>query len=238
MTKQLLLPFGLTQGYAKEDFCAAPSNAMAREWLARPEGWSNGRLILWGPPGCGKTHLLQIWAAARRAAIFDAGSLGGPLGRIDRPLALDDSDAVEDARILLHLLNMAAEAGQPVLLTARHPPARQAHKLADLASRLRASTAVEIRPPEEELLDRLLMRLAAERQLLLSPGVKNFILTHLPRTPAVLREAVARLDHAALDRRSRITRSLAADILADLAGFDTDAQVLSNRHSREDEGLL
>jgi chromosomal replication initiation ATPase DnaA len=238
MTKQLLLPFGLTQGYAKEDFCPAPSNAVAREWLARPERWSNNRLILWGDAGCGKTHLLRIWVAAQGAALFDGANLGEPPGRVDRPVAVDDSDIVEESRALLHLLNSAAEAGQPVLLTARHPPARQAQKLADLASRLRASTAVEIRPPEDELLDRLLMRLAAERQLLLSPGVKNFILTRLARTPAVLREAVARLDRAALDRHSRITRTLAADILADLAGFDTDAQVLSNRHSRDDEGLL
>jgi chromosomal replication initiation ATPase DnaA len=238
MTKQLLLPFGLTQGYAKEDFCPAPSNALAREWLGRPEGWSNNRLILWGDAGCGKTHLLRIWAAEQRAALFEGSGLDALPGRVEHPVAIDDADIVEDPRALLHLLNSAAEAGQPVLLTARHPPARQAQKLADLASRLRASTAVEIRPPEAELLDRLLMRLAAERQLVLSPGVKNFMLTRLPRTPAVLREAVARLDRAALDRGVRITRALAADILAGLAGFDTEAQVLSNGHSPPGEGLL
>ncbi len=34
--KQLALPFAQAETFAPEDFCAAPSNAMAREFLARP----------------------------------------------------------------------------------------------------------------------------------------------------------------------------------------------------------
>ena len=45
---------------------------------------------------------------------------------------MDDADIAEP-RPLLHLLNAAAEAGLPVLMTARLPPARQPIKLADLA---------------------------------------------------------------------------------------------------------
>jgi chromosomal replication initiation ATPase DnaA len=210
--KQLALPFALTQAYAAEDFCAAPSNAMAREWLARPEAWSNGRLVLWGEAGSGKTHLLHIWAAAHGAVLLDGARLHETL-RPQTPVAIDDADIVPEPRALLHLLN---EATQPVLMTARLPPARQPIKLADLASRLRASEAVEIRGPEDELLAMLLTRLAAERQLSLTIPVRNFLLTRLPRTAAMLREAVARIDHATLARGVKISRQIVADVLADL----------------------
>ncbi len=239
MSRQLALPFAPAAGYAEADFCPAPSNALAREWLARPEGWTNGRLILWGAPGCGKTHLLRIWAASRGAPVYDGGGLRGLVPAPPGPVAVDDADIVEDPRALLHLINRIAEAGAQMLLTARHPPARQSHRLADLASRLRASTAVEIRPAEDELLDRLLSRLAAERQLALSLRVRNFLLTRLARTPAMLREAVARLDRASLDRGVKITTVLAADILRDL--FDSDdaeGEVLPNRHATADDGLI
>jgi chromosomal replication initiation ATPase DnaA len=113
------------------------------------------------------------------------------------------------------LINGAAEAGQPVLLTAQTPPARTAIALPDLASRLRASLAVQILPPDDELLATLLARLAADRQLALDLPVRNFLLTRLPRTPGALREAVARLDKGSLGRR-KITRALAADLLSDL----------------------
>jgi chromosomal replication initiation ATPase DnaA len=213
--KQLTLPFADEQSYAAEDFCPAPSNAAAREWLAHPDRWSNGRLVLWGEAGCGKTHLLHIWAQAQNAEIINSASLHA-LHRVTRPVAVDDADLAPEPQALLHLLNNAAEAGVPVLLAARLPPARMAYKLADLTSRLRAASAVEIRPPEDELLEQLLTRLAAARQLSLSIAVCNTLLLHLPRAPAFYREAVARLDRAALDRSTRITRALALEIVTGL----------------------
>ncbi len=210
--KQLTLPFADEPNYAAEDFCPAPSNAAAREWLRRPDQWSNRRLILWGEAGCGKTHLLHIWAREQKAEIVDAVQLQG-LRRVETPIALDDADLAPAPQGLLHLLNIAAEAGQPVLLAARLPPARMAYKLADLTSRLRAAQAVEIRTPEDELLEQLLTKLAAQHQLALSIPVRNTLLLHLPRAPAFYREAVARLDRAGLARGVRITRGLALDIV-------------------------
>jgi chromosomal replication initiation ATPase DnaA len=215
--RQLTLPFAeLAQPYTEEDFCPAPSNAAAREWLARPEAWSNGRLVLWGEAGCGKTHLLHVWAQAHRARIFDGTSLRG-LIRASGPLAVDDADLAPEPAALLHLLNAAAEEGSPVLLASRQPPARMSYKLADLTSRLRASASIEIRAPEDALLEALLTRLAAARQLNLPIPVRNLLLLHLPRAPAFYREAVARLDRLAMDRGARITRAMAAEILAEMA---------------------
>jgi chromosomal replication initiation ATPase DnaA len=218
--RQLALPFAeLTQLYTEEDFCPAPSNAAAREWLARPEAWSNGRLVLWGEAGCGKTHLLHVWAQTRGARIIDGTSLRG-LIRPEGPVAVDDADLVPEPTALLHLLNAAAEIGAPVLLASRQPPIRMGYKLADLTSRLRASASIEIRAPEDELLEALLTRLAAARQLSLPIPVRNLLLLYLPRAPAFYREAVAKLDRLAMDRGARITRAMAAEILAEVVAED------------------
>jgi chromosomal replication initiation ATPase DnaA len=213
--KQLTLPFAAPAAFAAQDFCAAPSNAAARALLAAADSWSGGRLILWGPAGAGKTHLLHIWARDCGAALIPGPTLTG-IPPACGPVAIDDADITPDPRALLHLLNSTAEAGHPALLTARLAPARQPIKLADLASRLRAASAVEIRAPEDELLAQLLTRLSAERQLALSPAVQTYLLTHLPRTAGALREAVARLDRAVAERHLRLTRQAAAEILGDL----------------------
>jgi chromosomal replication initiation ATPase DnaA len=73
---------------------------------------------------------------------------------------------------------------------------------------------VEIRPPSEDLLAALLMRLLSDRQLSVSQSVQDWLLTRLPRSPSVLRQAVARLDRASLAFGRPITRSLAAGVLA------------------------
>lgn len=214
--RQLPLPFAETPSYAEADFCAAPCNALARSWLQKPQAWPNGRMVLWGEPGCGKSFLLHLWARSAGAEIYHGSGLRDLPTLPGTPLAIDDADTVPEETVLLHLLNAASEGGRPVLLTAQAPPARGAQKLPDLASRLRASLAVEILPPDDAMLTALLFHLASARQLILNPGLANFLLTRLPRTPAALREAVARLDHAALASGGKITRVLAGRILADL----------------------
>jgi len=213
---QLPLPFPYQPGYAPADFLRASSNESALSWLARPPDWPNGQLALWGTAGCGKTHLLRIWAARAGATLLTPAMLSDtPELPQSGGLALDDADQASEEP-LLHLLNAARESRLPMLLAARLPPARWAVRLPDLASRLRAITAVEIGPPEDSLLAALLLRLAADRQLELSPTLQEWLRRRLPRSPGALRDAVARLDHAALAAGGRINRSLAAEVLADL----------------------
>lgn len=142
--------------------------------------------------------------------------LAGPtLGLVppDSDLAVDDADAAPE-RPLLHLLNAAAEAGFFVLLAAGAPPARWGVELPDLASRLRATVAVEIGRAEDELLGALLRRLLAERQLVVAEPLLEWLLRRLPRSQAAMREAAARLDRAALAAGRAVGRAEAAEVVA------------------------
>ncbi len=213
--RQLPLPFPYRPGFAEADFLPAQSNEDARAWLQRPLDWPDRRLALWGQAGCGKTHLLTIWAARTGADLLSGAALRDFPARPDAPaLAVDDADMMSGEEPLLHLLNAAADARAPVLLTGRTPPARWPVRLPDLASRLRAVTAVEIHPPEDSLLRALLARLLLERQVAVTDAVQEWLLLRLPRTQAALREAVARLDRASLAAGGRISRPLAAEVLA------------------------
>jgi chromosomal replication initiation ATPase DnaA len=214
----LPLPFAHRPRFAAADFLAAPTNAEAMAWLARTPDWPHGRLALWGGEGSGKTHLLHVWAARADADLLDGSALTWPVA-VARPLAVDDADTCAE-RPLLHLLNAASEAGQPLLLAGRTPPARWPVALADLASRLRAVSAVEIHPPDDAMLRALLARLLAERQIAVPEAVQDWLFLRLPRTPAAMREAAARLDRAGLAAGQRIDRAVAAIAIAAMAGDD------------------
>lgn len=214
MIRQLPLPFDHRPRFAGVSFLQAESNAEAVAWLARTAPWPQGRLALWGEAGCGKTHLLHRWLSGQEHARLIDGvrlMLEPPHG----PSAIDDADTAPE-RELLHWLNASAEAGFPVLLAGRQAPSRWPVQLPDLASRLRAATAVEIGPAEDELLRPLLKHLLVERQLQVSEAVQEYLLLRLPRTPAALREAAARLDRLALATGRGVTRALAAVVVAQL----------------------
>jgi chromosomal replication initiation ATPase DnaA len=226
-TGQLPLPIFRGPCFAEVDFCEAPSNADACIWLRRTAHWPNHRLALWGEAGRGKTHLLHIWAARTGATLCTGPSLSGASELPHAGFALDDADAAPDETALFHLLNAAGEARLPILLAARFAPSRWPVRLPDLASRLRAIAAVEIGPPEETLLRALLVRQLAERQLRPPEAVQEWLVRRLPRSAAVLREAVARLDAASLERRRNITVPFATDVLADLLASDEISRTVS-----------
>ena len=72
--RQLALPFPHAPHFRVEEFLAAASNAEALEWLRHTASWPSLRLALWGPAGCGKTHLLHLWAERHGADL-----LSGPV---------------------------------------------------------------------------------------------------------------------------------------------------------------
>ena len=226
MTDQLPLPFIPRPDFSTLPFIRHPGAADAQAWLTRAD-WP--RLALWGDAGAGKSHLLHRWAAGRGAVVAGPGlswpdlSAPGGAGPIAPGLlAIDDADQAP-VLALLHTLNTAAEAGVPVLLAAREPPGRWPVTLPDLHSRLYATIAVRLHAPDDDARARLFCRLLDDRQLVVSPALQAWLLTRLPRDPAALRDAAARLDHAALAAQRAPTRATAASALAPLlAPLDDD----------------
>lgn len=206
--RQLPLPFEFIPHYTAADLFEAPCNEAALAWLGRMADWPQQRLALWGAAGCGKTHMLHVWAARHDALLLQGPELADQPAPPDRPLAIDEANAAAE-RPLLHLLNSAAEAGQPVLLAARAAPARWVVDLPDLSSRLRSIAAVEIGVPDDSLLRAILARLLAERQLVVPGPVQDWMLLQLPRTADALRAAASALQHEASVSGRRVTRATA-----------------------------
>lgn len=217
---QLALALKPPASVAAQHFIPASSNAQARHWLNQT-GWPDRRLLLCGADSCGKTHLLHIWAARRHTRVIDAAQLDEPdiaqlTDSLPAALALDHLDRVTSERALLHLLNLAREHRITLLMASRTAPSRMGIILPDLASRLRAVTVVPVLPPEDRLRFALLLRLIAERQMIVSKPILDWLLCHLPRTGDAIVAAVDRLDQAGLAQKKPLTRAMARAVLSGL----------------------
>ncbi|MBI0536615.1 chromosomal replication initiator DnaA [Roseomonas sp. KE2513] len=211
--RQLPLPL-IPRAEIEIDPVPDSSNAVARTWLGDPTSWPAGRLALHGPEGSGKSALLA--QASRRLGLR---RLSGPLLRgvpEGAPTALDDADCAAEEPALFHLINACAAGGHLLLMAGREPPSRWPVALPDLASRLRATASAALGQPTDALLRTLLARHFERRQLRVEPAVQDWLLARLPREAAVLAEAAARLDRAALAGGGGVTRALARSALAGL----------------------
>jgi DnaA family protein len=177
-------------------------------------------MFLWGPAGCGRTHLLQ--AACRAAQETGGRAFYLPLAAAAELtpqvledveyaalVCLDDIEAVsgQDAweRALFALFERLRAAGGALAVAGAAAPRHLGLRLPDLATRLGWGPVYQLEPLDDE--DKLAaVRLRAhQRGLDIAEEVARYILAHYPRDTESLFELLDRLDRKSLASQRRIT---------------------------------
>ena len=206
-------PVGVARG--PEDFFVATPNAEAFALVEAPQTWPDGKLMLTGPEGSGKSHLARIFQTQNAAVLLSADTLGSATQYDTPAVIVEDLHllSTKDEVTLFHLHNNLRAAGIPLLLTSSLPATALSIALPDLASRLQATTTVQIAAPDDALLSALLMKLFADRQIAPKPELIRYLLPRIERSFAAAAAIVAALDQTALQTQRKINRALAAELL-------------------------
>lgn len=215
---QLVLDLPTRTALGREDFFEAPSNGLA---VARIDGWRDwpqGRLLLLGPEGAGKSHLAAVWAEQAGGTILGARSLASlPEGG---PVAIEDIDRIAGDKaaetLLFHAFNQLTAEGRALLLTSGTEIARARFVLPDLVSRLQATDMAPLAAPDEALLSAILLKLFRDRQLNVTDDVISYITDRMERSFGAACALVADLDRRALAGRQAITKPLVRQALQDM----------------------
>jgi len=213
--RQLALALDHLESYGREDFLSGPCNEAPLQLIDSWPDWPANALALVGPEGSGKTHLAMIWAAAAGARVISARGIHEaevPAALATGTLVVEDASTGSNDRALFHLINLAREEKASLLFTARSAPASWPVTVPDLASRLRALPVITLQTPDDAMLRAVIVKLAADRQLMLGDSVVGYLSTHIERSFAAARAAVIALDNEALRRRRPPTLALAAEI--------------------------
>jgi chromosomal replication initiation ATPase DnaA len=216
---QLSFDLPVNAGQGRGDIFVSEANREAVEWIDRWPAWPTPLLVLHGPAGCGKSHLLQVWRDKAGALSLDASDLGEALERSHdiiadgRPIVLDDAEQVVDEAAFFHLINSVREAHSSLLLAAGKPPARWPFDLPDLRSRLNAAQIVAIDEPDDVLLLAVLRKLFRDRQVRVAENVYSYLSARMDRSFEAAVKIVARLDEFALAKGRPVSRELARQCL-------------------------
>ncbi|MEZ5771714.1 MAG: DnaA/Hda family protein [Defluviimonas denitrificans] len=223
MVAQLTFDLPVRPALGREDFFVSPANALAVATLDQPDLWPNGKLLLIGPEGAGKTHLAMVFAARTRAQVIEADDLAAADLPEAAALVIENADAAAgdpDAETaLFHLHNHMTGRGGLLLLTATRAPRDWGLTLPDLQSRMEATATATLLPPDDALLGAVLVKLFADRQLQVAPGFIRWLVRRIDRSFATASAVVAALDAEALATKRPINSTLAAGLL------DSDGKV-------------
>ena len=230
---QLTLELAPEPGFERENFVVSGSNEQAYAMIERWPDWPDPVLLILGPPGAGKSHLGAIWASIAKAGVQSAAALAA--ANIEAlaaagPLLLEDADAIGEAETqLFHLINLMRENSMALVITAKAPPDAWGLRTADLLSRLRLAPTVAIGPPDDALMRAVLVKLLIDRQLVIDTSVVGYIALRLERSLDAARTFIDALDREALARQCRISRAIAADVLATLEGCEEQASLCDEK---------
>ena len=206
-------PAGVALG--PEDFFVSQANAQAFAMVTAPDTWPDGKLVLTGLTGAGKSHLAGIHQSAQNAECLQAADIPPDFQSDTTAIVIEDMELLprKSEEAVFHLHNNLRARGGTLLMTAQVPPARWRIALPDLASRMQATAVVNIAGPDDALLGALIMKLFADRQISPAPALVKYLASRIERSYAAAAQIVDRLDAAALAQQRKINTSLARDIL-------------------------
>ena len=96
--RQLAFDLGHRSAFGRGDFLVSAANADAVAWIDRWPDWPGRALVIAGPAGCGKTHLVHAFQERSGARLVAHTEMARP-DRLagDGALAVDDAAAADEA---------------------------------------------------------------------------------------------------------------------------------------------
>jgi chromosomal replication initiation ATPase DnaA len=225
MAEQLVLDLPFRAAMGRADFFVSAANAAAVAGIDTWRDWPGAKMLLIGPAGAGKTHLAHVFTAQSDARIVDAAGLPDhdPATLAAAPaLVVEDADRIAgDAsaeEALFHLHNAAAGRGTALLITAASPPQHWGLCLPDLQSRMQQAGQLALTAPDDALIAAVLVKLAADRQMALTPALLAYILPRIDRSLGFVQGFVTALDAEALAAHQKPGLRHVKAVLDKLAG--------------------
>jgi DnaA-homolog protein len=201
---QLLLDLKPNQAPRLDNFVAGGNAELVAQLETMTDPHCFDATYLWGPQGCGKSHLLAataMHAAHRRPVSLMAGAetsaeiavTPGALIAIDNVQAL--SDAAQIA--LFKIFNAARLAGLALLLSGAEPPSRLALR-EDLRTRIGQTLVFEVKSLTDDEKAAALSRHALMRGMRVDEGLVRYLLSHGRRDLPSLMTVLDILDRVTL----------------------------------------
>ena len=226
--KQIPFDFVPRTYMGREDFMVAPCNREAFNLVDSWPKWLTQGMIIYGPKGCGKSHLANLFAdkvkifadKPIKVSLIDAGRINlrnvNKIASENQSIVIENLTPKANAEALFHLFNLYNTEGRYMLWTAETAPSRMSFALKDLQSRLNMLPSVEIKE-----LQTLIVKLFNDRQILISPEILNFIVTNAPRSFEYIGKLVEECDNISLAYQCAVNYNVVKKAMELLAQTDS-----------------
>ena len=218
------LNFGFEPSVEPVDYVVSKSNQEVWRTLFDKGDWPQNRLVLFGPKGAGKTHLINIWVKENEGIVYDSQSFPHELNADmegNKSIAVDNFELLignkSQERVLLQLCNSVAQSQSRLLLTTAQNPKTLSFAFPDFKSRIVSSLISFIPQPDTELLTKLYFKLFSDKRIQIDKTIVKFLVENAERSFEAVEKIVNKLDTHSLIQQKQLTRKLASEVIESLS---------------------
>ena len=216
MTEQLIFKFPFKKSYSSKDFYVAKNNFNAFKLIESWPRWPSRFINIFGPKGCGKTHLANILMGKIHCELIAANKVNEKIlnkYKTKECLIIDDFDNNIDEKLLYSIINMAFQDNKYLIISSPISLKMFKIKLKDLNSRFTSFIDIGIDLPTDDLLRVILTKNFSDKQIQVSKKNIDYILNNIDRSYEKVNLFASSIDNLSLAKAKPINLQLIKQVL-------------------------
>jgi chromosomal replication initiation ATPase DnaA len=208
---QLTFKFPFKTNYFEEDFYVSTNNFEAYKLIETWPKWPSKFINIFGPPGCGKTHLANIFKKKFNSFFVKAMDLNNnslSLIKLKECFIIDEYQNNVEEKLFYTILNQCYLSNQYIIINSSKPIQLFEIKLNDLKSRFGSFVNVGIDLPTDELIKVVISKNFSDKQVKIDSKLLEYILKNIDRSYEDIFDLIDKLDNFSLSTGKSININL------------------------------
>ena len=213
---QLIFKFPFKTNYFEEDFYVSTNNFSAYKLIESWPKWSGRYVNIFGPHGCGKTHLANIFKKKINSFFIKSSELNNnslSIIKLKDCLIIDDYNNNIEEKLFYSILNQSHQSNQYVIVNSLQSIKLSSVKLNDLKSRFDNFIDIGIDLPTDDLIRVILTKNFSDKQVKVEAKLLEYVLKNIIRSYDAVYNLIDRVDSLSLSTGKSININLIKKVL-------------------------
>ena len=213
---QLTFKFPFKTKYYEQDYYVSSNNFSAYRLVESWPNWPGKWVNIFGPKGCGKTHLANILGKKIDSLFIRASELNDLVLenlKEKKCLIIDDYQNNIEEKLMYSTLNQINQTDSYIVINSIKPIKKIEVKLNDLKSRFDSFIQLGIDLPTDDLLRVILTKSFSDKQIKVNIKLLDYILKNIDRTYENVFKFIKDIDTASLSAGKSININLIKKVL-------------------------
>ncbi len=216
MSQQLLFNFPFKKTYLSQDFYVSKNNFNAFKLIESWPQWPSRFINIFGPKGCGKTHLANILSSKITSLIISSKKIDENIMnkfKTKECLIIDDFNNDIEEKLLYSIINLASQDNKYLIISSPISLKKFKINLKDLNSRFTSFIEVGIDLPTDDLIKVILTKNFSDKQIAISKKNIDYVINNIDRSYEKINLFSNLIDNLSLEKAKPINLKLIKDVL-------------------------